>query len=104
MKGTNPLTMSEWLMDASLPFGGNLDLENTKLLLEVLKLQPSQWLSQHIIYLFVHRNILDLQYSSLHNIPDIVISDLDMLRLVMEHWVLRKLHTTMVVTIYTSSI
>ena len=38
MEATNPLTMSEWLTDSSLPFGGNLDLENTKLLLEVLKL------------------------------------------------------------------
>ena len=38
MEGTNPLTMSEWLMDSSLPFGGNLDLGNTKLLPKVLKL------------------------------------------------------------------
>ena len=38
MEGTNPLTMSKWLTDSSLPFGGNLDLENTKLLLEVIKL------------------------------------------------------------------
>ena len=37
-EGTNPLTMLEWLMDSSLPFGGNLDLENINLLLEVLKL------------------------------------------------------------------
>ena len=42
MEGTNPLTMSEWLTDSSLPFGGKLDLENTKLLLEVLKLHSSQ--------------------------------------------------------------
>ena len=41
MEGTNPLTMSEWIMDSSLPFGGNLDLENTKLLPEVLKLHSS---------------------------------------------------------------
>ena len=34
MEGTNPLTMSEWLMESSLPLGGNLDLENTKLLPE----------------------------------------------------------------------
>ena len=34
MEGTNPLTMLEWLTDSSLPFGGNLDLENTKLLPE----------------------------------------------------------------------
>ena len=38
MEGTNPLTISEWLMDSSLPLGGNLDMDNTKLLLEVLKL------------------------------------------------------------------
>ena len=38
MEGTNPLTMSEWLTDSSLPLGGNFDLENTKLLPEVLKL------------------------------------------------------------------
>ena len=88
MEGTNPLTMSEWLMESSLPLGGNLNLENTKLLHEVLKLHSSQWLSQHISYLFVHRNILELHYYSLHHIPNIVIFDLDMLRLFMEHWVL----------------
>ena len=44
MEGTNPLTMLEWLMDSSLPLGGNLDLENTKILPEVLKLHSSQWL------------------------------------------------------------
>ena len=39
MEGTNPLTMSERLsIDTSLPLGRNLDLENTKLLPEVLKL------------------------------------------------------------------
>ena len=80
MEGTNPLTMSEGLSaDTSLPLGRNLDLENTKLLSDVLKLQPSQWLSQHISYLFVCHNILELHYSPLHHIPDIVILDLDML-------------------------
>ena len=38
MEGTNPLTMSEGLTKSSLPFGGNLDLENTNLLPELLKL------------------------------------------------------------------
>ena len=88
MEGTNPLTMLEWITDSSLPFGGNLDLENTNILAEVLKLHPSQWLCQHINYLFVRRNILELHCSPLHNIPDIVILDLDMIRLVMEPWVL----------------
>ena len=104
MEGTNPLTMSECLTNSSLPLGGNLNLENTKLLPEVLKLHSSQWISQHINYLFLRRNILELHCSSLHHILNIVIFDLDMLQLVMEHRVLRQLHTTLVVAIYTSSI
>ena len=104
MEGTNPLTMSEWLTDSSLPLGRKLDLENTKLLSEVLKLHSGQWLGQHISYFLIYRNILELHYSSLHHIPHIVIFDLDLLQLVMEHRVLKKLHTTLVVTIYTSTI
>ena len=104
MEGTNPLTMSEWLWISSLSLGGSLDLENTKSLSEVLELQFSQWPHQYINYLFLCRNIQELYCSSLHHIPDIVLLDLDMLRLVMEHRVLRQLHTTLVVTIYTSSI
>ena len=79
MEGTNPLTISEWPTDSSLPLGGNLNLENTKLLPKVLKIHPSQWLHQYISYLFVRRNILELHCSPLHHIPDIVILDLDML-------------------------
>ena len=71
--------MSEGPTDTSISFGGKLDLENTKLLPEVLKLHSGQWLHQHVSYLFVHHNILELHYSSLHHILDIVIFDLDML-------------------------
>ena len=89
MEGTNPLTMSEWnITDTSLHLGRNLILENTKSLPEVLELQPSQWLHQYISYLFLRRNIQELHCSSLQHIPDIVILDLDMLRLVMKHWIL----------------
>ena len=41
MEGTNPLPMLEWLWVSSFPLGGNLDMENTNILLEVLKLHPS---------------------------------------------------------------
>ena len=84
MGGTNPTTMSKGLMDTSLPLGWNLDLENKKLLPEVLKLHSGQWLGQHISYLFIRRNILELHCSSLHH-TDIVIFDLDVLQLVTEH-------------------
>ena len=88
MEGTNPLTMIERLWDSSLSLGGNLNLENTKILPEVPKLHPSQWICQDISYLFLHRNILELHYSPLHHILDIVTLDFDMLQLVMEHWIL----------------
>ena len=81
--------MSEWIWVSSLSLGGNLDLENTKPLLnEVLELQPSQWLHQYISYLFLHRNILELHCSPMYHIPNIVILDLDMLQLFMKQWIL----------------
>ena len=43
MGGTNHATMSERLTDSSLILGGNLDLKNTKLLLEVLKLHSGHF-------------------------------------------------------------
>ena len=77
--------MSEWIMDSSLPLGRNLNLDNTKILHELLKLHSGQWLGQHIIYLLIHRNILELHFSSVHHILDIVISDLNVLQLEVWH-------------------
>ena len=52
MEETNPLTMSEWITDSSLSLGGNLDMENTKLLPKVLKIHFGQCtgtsLSEHL--------------------------------------------------------
>ena len=79
MEGTNYLTMSEWLWNSSLSLGGNLDLEKTNILPEVLELQPSQWIRQYISYLFLHCNILELHCCPLHHILVIVTLDLDML-------------------------
>ena len=42
MEGTNP-TMSERLSDSSPPLRGNLDMENTKLLPEVLELHSGHF-------------------------------------------------------------
>ena len=43
MEVTNLLTMSEGLTDSSLPLGRNLNLENTKLLPEVLKIHSANF-------------------------------------------------------------
>ena len=74
-------------MDSSLPFGGNLDLENTKLLPEVLKLHSGQWLVNTSAICSSTTTYWSFT-APLHHIPDIVILDLDELRLVMEHWIL----------------
>ena len=81
--------MSERISDSSPPLGGNLNLENTKILPEVLELHSGQWLGQYIYYMFVHRHVLELHCSSLHHILDIVELDLYVLRLVMEQSVFR---------------
>ena len=106
MEGTNPLAMTEWL-STHICHGRNQSSHHDRmsmgliifpwrkprsgehqLLPEVLELHPNQWLCQYISYLFLHHNILELHCSPLHHIPDIVILDLDVLRLVMEHWIL----------------
>ena len=43
MGGTNPTDMSEGLTESSLPLGKNLNLENTKLLPEVLELHSGHF-------------------------------------------------------------
>ena len=67
---------SEWPCISALSLGGSLDLENTKSLSKVLKLQPRQWLRQYISYLFLHRNIQELHCSSQYAST------------CMEHWIL----------------
>ena len=50
IEGTNPLTMSEGLStDTSLLLGRNIDLENTKLLLELLELHPNGFVNTSAI-------------------------------------------------------
>ena len=78
------------------------NMHKSKLVPEVIKLHSRQRLGQNFSCLLISRHILELHCPSLHHIPDIVILDLNVLRLVMEHWVLGQLHTTLVVTEDTS--
>ena len=82
----------------------DLNMDHTKSFSEVLKLHSRKRLNQHIDYLLLCFHVLVLHCSSLHHIPDIVELDLDVLRLVTEHWVFRQLHATMIVAEDTSHI
>jgi hypothetical protein len=83
---------------ASLPLSREVLLDNTKLVSEVLKLHTRQRLGQHIYNLLICANILELYSSPLHRITKVVIPDLYVLRLIMEHWALRHLYATMDIT------
>ena len=63
----------------SLPLLRDLDLDHTKYLSEGLKIHSHKRLGQHIGYLLLYFHVLELHYSSLHHILDIVIFDIDML-------------------------
>jgi hypothetical protein len=72
----------------SLPLSREVLSDNTKLVSEVLKLHTRQRLGQHICKLLICANILELYNSPLHHITNVVIPDLYVLQLIMEHWVL----------------
>ena len=81
-----------------------LSRDHTKLASEVLKLHPGQGLGENIRCLFFCRNILELYCSLLHHVSDVVVFDPDMLRPIMEHWILGHLDATLVITPDTSRI
>ena len=66
-------------MDSSLPHVMDTDLNNSKLVLDILKLHPHKRLGQYIDYFIFHPSVLELHYSFLHIISDIVILDIDVL-------------------------
>jgi hypothetical protein len=88
--------------NSSIPLTRDILLYHTKLLFEVHKLQFQHRLSQHVNYLLICSDILELHCSPLYHISDIMVPDLDVIVLVMEHRFLYKIHTNLVVTPDTS--
>jgi hypothetical protein len=58
----------------SLPLSREVLSDNTKLVSEVLKLHTRQRLGQHIFYLLIYANILELYSPPLHLIMNVVIT------------------------------
>ena len=95
--GMNTSTISERLTDSSLPLWRTSIWRTPSFSLKYSNFTLANGLVNTSAILLVRNNILELHCSSRHHILDIVIFDLNMLRLVMEHWVLWQLHTTLVV-------
>ena len=68
-----------------LPLSGKVLSDNTKLILKVSKL-------------FIHANVLELQGSSLYHVMNVMITDLYVLRLVVEYMILYHFYAALVVT------
>ena len=59
---------------------------------------PWQGLGENICYLNICRYILQLNCPSLNSVTNEVVPDLNMLRLVMKHWILREFYATLIIT------
>jgi hypothetical protein len=82
----------------SLPLSREVLLDYTNLVSKVLKLHMRERLSQHIYNLLICANILELYSSLMHHVTNLVIPDLYVIHLIMEHWVLCHLYATLVIT------
>ena len=88
----NPTTTS------LLPLSGKVFSNNTKIVSKVFKLYSRQRLRQLINNFFIGTHILDLYGFLLYHISNVEIPDFYVLWLIVEHWVLRHLYTTLVIT------
>ena len=59
-------------------------------------------LGKDISCLVISRNILQLHHSSLNPVSDEVVPDLDVLRLIVKHRILRELDATLIIEMYDS--
>ena len=83
---------------ASLPLSREVLWENTKVVSKVLKLYTRQRLGQHICNLLICANILELHSSLLYQFINLVVPDINVICLIMEHWVLCHFYATLVIT------
>ena len=90
--------MSE-LQTLTLPLSEEGILHHSKLVSKEDELSLDQGLGENVCQLLLCRNILNLNCSLLHYVPDEMVSNLNMLRPVVRHWILREFDATLVITV-----
>ena len=82
----------------SLPLSQGFILHNSKLVSKVHKLHFGERLGENINRLLISTNVSQLDSFPQYHISNIVVFDLNMFSSVMKHWIDRKLHTTLIIT------
>ena len=84
---------------STLPLTEEGVFHHPHLVSEMNMLPSSQIIHENLCYLLISRNVLQLQKSFLNIVFDEVVSDLNVFRPIMKHWILRDPDTTLIVTV-----
>jgi hypothetical protein len=86
------------LQTLTLPLSKEGILHHSKFVSEKDELALHQGLGESVCQLLICRNILEFDCSLQHHVPNEMVSDLDVLRLVVKHWILREFDATLAIT------
>jgi hypothetical protein len=87
------------LQTLTLPLSEEGILHHSKLASEEDELALYQGLGEDVCQLLICRNILELDCSLQHHVPDEMVFDLNVLQIIMKHWILREFDKTLVIIV-----
>jgi hypothetical protein len=87
------------LQTLTLPLSKEGIIHHSKLVSEEDELSLYQGLGENVYQLLICRNILELDYSLQHPVSDEVVSNLNVLRPIVKHWILREFDATLVIRV-----
>jgi hypothetical protein len=87
------------VQNSTLPLTEEGVSHQAHLVSEVYMFAPWQGLGENNCNLVICRYILQLNYPSLNPITNEVVPDLNMLRPIMKHWILREFYATLIITV-----
>jgi hypothetical protein len=92
-------TTSEGTQNSTLPLIEENVSHQAHIIFEIDMLSPWQGLGENFFHLLINRNIMKLNHPTLNPVSNEMILDLNVLRPIMKHWILREFDTTMIITV-----
>ena len=83
-----------------LPLNKRGNLHKSQRVSEIHEFFSRRWLHNNISCMLIDGYVLEPYHSPLNHVMDVVVRDLNMLRFFMEHEILWKLHTTLIITLH----